>query len=133
MSRWAALVVFLFAWTLTTHGKVSVSGDEPHYLMITQSLLYDGDLDLQNNFDRKEYQAYYPGTLRNVDLQRRGARGEAYSIHAPGTAACRQKAPPWYGKPAHPSRSRSASGRNTLGVRLTTGDGRHDGMRTPVP
>ena len=62
-------------------------GDEPHYLMITQSLLNDRDLDLQNNFDRKEYQAYYPGTLRSVDLQVRGARGEAYSIHAPGTAA----------------------------------------------
>lgn len=62
-------------------------GDEPHYLMITQSLLHEGDLDLQDNFDRKEYQAYYPGTLPNVDLRRRGVRGEAYSIHAPGTSA----------------------------------------------
>jgi len=40
---------FLVAWTLTTHGKYSVTGDEPHYLIVSQSLLSDGDLDLRNN------------------------------------------------------------------------------------
>ena len=35
MNRRVAIVAFLFAWTLATHGKYSVSGDEPHYLMIT--------------------------------------------------------------------------------------------------
>lgn len=44
------VVAFLFTWTLTTHGKFSVSGDEPHYLIITQSLIADGDLDLANNY-----------------------------------------------------------------------------------
>jgi hypothetical protein len=49
--RWkAALAVFLFAWTLTTHGKYSASGDEPHYLMITQSIVADHDLDVENNY-----------------------------------------------------------------------------------
>jgi hypothetical protein len=49
--RWqVALAVFLFAWTLTTHGKYSVSGDEPHYLMMTHSLVVDGDLELENNY-----------------------------------------------------------------------------------
>jgi len=50
VSRWAAVAVFLFAWTLTTHGKVSVSGDEPHYLLITHSIVVDGDLDVANNY-----------------------------------------------------------------------------------
>ena len=45
-----ALPVFLFVGTLTTHGKYSVSGDEPHYLMITQSIVSDLDLDVGNNY-----------------------------------------------------------------------------------
>src|ERR1700730_4185465 len=44
------LTVFVFVWTLTTHGKYSVSGDEPHYLMITQSIVSDMDLDVGNNY-----------------------------------------------------------------------------------
>ncbi|HTL43974.1 MAG TPA: hypothetical protein VL262_06510 [Vicinamibacterales bacterium] len=45
-----ATAIFLVIWGLTTHGKHSVSGDEPHYLMVAQSLLSDGDLDLRNNY-----------------------------------------------------------------------------------
>jgi hypothetical protein len=49
--RWTAgAVIFLFAWSLTTHGKYSATGDEPHFLMITQSLVADHDLDLANNY-----------------------------------------------------------------------------------
>ncbi|MBE3123636.1 MAG: hypothetical protein IMZ65_02405, partial [Planctomycetes bacterium] len=44
------LAIFLFTWTLTTHGKYSVSGDEPHYLMITHSVLVDHDMDVANNY-----------------------------------------------------------------------------------
>ncbi len=44
------VVMFLFTWTLTTHGKYSVSGDEPHYLMIAESLVTDHDLDVANNY-----------------------------------------------------------------------------------
>ena len=50
VSRKAALGVFVFAWTLTTHGKYSASGDEPHYLMITHSIVYDHDMDVANNY-----------------------------------------------------------------------------------
>ena len=45
-----AAIVFLFTWTLTTHGKYSASGDEPHYLMIAESLRTDGDLNVANNY-----------------------------------------------------------------------------------
>lgn len=50
MSRGAAVAVFLFTWTLTMHGKYSASGDEPHYLMITHSLVVDHDMDVANNY-----------------------------------------------------------------------------------
>ncbi len=49
-TRRAALVVFLFAWSLTTHGKYSASGDEPHYLMIAHSIVVDRDMDVANNY-----------------------------------------------------------------------------------
>jgi hypothetical protein len=44
------LVFFLVVWGLTTHAKYSATGDEPHYLMATESLVADGDLDLANNY-----------------------------------------------------------------------------------
>jgi hypothetical protein len=61
-------------------------GDEPHYLVITQSLLRDHDLRIENNHRRGDYQAYFPGTLR-PDFLKRGRDGEIYSIHAPGVSA----------------------------------------------
>lgn len=44
------VALFLFVWGLTTHGKFSASGDEPHYLAITRSLAHDRDLDVSNNY-----------------------------------------------------------------------------------
>jgi hypothetical protein len=45
-----AVGLFIFIWSLTTHGKYSNTGDEPSYLMITRSLVRDHDLDLSNNY-----------------------------------------------------------------------------------
>lgn len=61
-------------------------GDEPHYLIITQSLLADGDLRIEDNHARREYVAYVEGQLR-PDYLRRGRDGAIYSIHAPGVSA----------------------------------------------
>jgi hypothetical protein len=47
-------VIFVVVWVMTTHGKYSVSGDEPHYLIVTQSLWADGDIDLRNNHDAND-------------------------------------------------------------------------------
>ncbi len=60
-------------------------GDEPHYLVITQSLLYDRDLNIDNQHARREYSSFYGGNI-NPDLRKRGINGEAYSIHAPGVS-----------------------------------------------
>jgi hypothetical protein len=62
------------------------AGDEPHYLVITQSLLTDADLRIENNHRQEQYLDYYDGELR-PDFVRRGVDGQIYSIHAPGVAA----------------------------------------------
>jgi hypothetical protein len=80
-----SLVVFVGgaiyrAWTL------ELGGDEPHYLMITQSLLVDGDLKVDNNYRQREYLAFTQLELEPHYL-RRGVDHRIYSIHAPGLPA----------------------------------------------
>jgi len=80
----AAFAIYcLAAWQVSA---VLPGGDEPHYLVITQSLLSDGDIRIENNHQRGDYRAYFEGTLR-PDYLRRGQNGQIYSIHAPGLAA----------------------------------------------
>jgi hypothetical protein len=61
-------------------------GDEPHYLVATQSLLADADLKVANNYEQGDYLAYFGGRLQPHFLQR-SAAGEVYSIHSPGVSA----------------------------------------------
>jgi hypothetical protein len=61
-------------------------GDEPHYLVIAQSLLRDGDLRIENNHAEGQYREYTTRVLK-PDYLRRGSNGEIYSIHAPGLPA----------------------------------------------
>jgi hypothetical protein len=61
-------------------------GDEPHYLVITQSLLRDGDLAIENNHAAGQYREYTARDLK-PDYLRRGTNGQIYSIHAPGLPA----------------------------------------------
>jgi hypothetical protein len=58
-------------------------GDEPHYLVIAQSLWRDGDLRIQNNHQRRDYGEYFAHDLEPHDLTR-GADAEIYSIHPIG-------------------------------------------------
>jgi hypothetical protein len=62
-----------------------VVGDEPHYLLITESLLRDGDLDLANDYDDRHYAGYFAGELpgRHVSV---GYLGQQYSFHGIGPA-----------------------------------------------
>ena len=52
--------VFLGAHTTTA---MSATGDEPYYLLVTHSLLHDGDTDLADNFARRDYLPFYWGPL----------------------------------------------------------------------
>ena len=83
-----AIVVAAFASSLAASVVLAradriPSGDEPHYLIITQSLLKDGDLRIQNNHDRGDYFDYHDNGLP-PDFLQRGTDGQIYSVHAPG-------------------------------------------------
>jgi hypothetical protein len=89
--RWPALLPGLFAFVIFSlaafHASPAIpGGDEPHYLVITQSLLTDGDIKIENNHRRGDYRAYWGGDLP-PHVVRRGRDGEMYSIHAPGLPA----------------------------------------------
>jgi hypothetical protein len=79
----AAVLYLAAAWRLS---PVLPSGDEPHYLVIAESLLRDGDLRIENNHASRGYLAYVDGELK-PDYLRRGRDRQIYSIHAPGLPA----------------------------------------------
>ncbi len=75
-------IVGTAAGRLAGHGSIP-GGDEPHYLVITQSLLADGDLQIENNHARRDYAPYFQGDL-HPDYVARGRNGAIYSIHPVG-------------------------------------------------
>lgn len=86
------LAVILFGWLLVIYNIISLglltpshplTGDEPHYLLITTSLLQDQDTDLANNFQNQDYLIFYPGKLTPHTYPGR-RKDSAYSRHGPG-------------------------------------------------
>jgi hypothetical protein len=82
----AAFACVLFALSAWRVAPMIPGGDEPHYLVIAQSLLIDHDLTIEDVHRRGDYRVYYPGELP-PHVQRRGRNGEIYSVHAPGLPA----------------------------------------------
>jgi hypothetical protein len=73
-------------WLAASHliaSPVFPGGDEPHYLVMAQSLWRDGDLDIENNHRRGDYAEYF-GSPLEPHFQKRGADGRIYSIHPVG-------------------------------------------------
>ena len=96
IERWSltAVTIAIFVSTAAAAGLAAQrltsttlfpSGDEPHYLVIAQSLWRDGDLKIENNHQRGDYREYYPGDLDPHYLTR-GTDREIYSIHPIGIA-----------------------------------------------
>lgn len=83
----AAAAAILLCGTAAWFVSPSVpGGDEPHYLVITQSLLHDFDLKIENNHQQRDYASYTRADLEPA-YWRRGQDGEIYSIHMPGLPA----------------------------------------------
>jgi hypothetical protein len=60
----AAVLLVPYLALLPYHNSVMpTASDEPHYLIIIQSLLEDRDLDLTNNYDSEAYREFYPDRL----------------------------------------------------------------------
>lgn len=66
-----------------THTILFPSGDEPHYLVLAQSLWRDGDLKIENNHARRDYAEYFGRDLDPHYLTR-GKDREIYSVHPVG-------------------------------------------------
>ena len=83
----AAMLAAGFAAMRLTSTALFPAGDEPHYLVIAQSLWRDGDLKIENNHQRGDYREYYEPDLEPHYLTR-GADGDIYSIHPIGIRSC---------------------------------------------
>jgi hypothetical protein len=79
----ASILVYNAGSLMIISQDVTFSGDEPHYLMISHSLLYDGDINLANNYENKDYEKYMPPETQLVRHIAPGTQGK-YSFHSPG-------------------------------------------------
>jgi hypothetical protein len=66
---------------MTTHGKPSSTGDEPHYLMVSHSLLVDGDLDVANNYAQNDGRFIGHDGLTAGPHARETRAGRTWSTH----------------------------------------------------
>src|SRR3954447_18542437 len=82
----ATLASFLFfRW----HDPQPYSGDEPHYLLVSKSLIVDGDVDVKNDYLERRYHEYYRGHLDphiNTSMFT-PASPHWYSMHGVGLSA----------------------------------------------
>lgn len=85
-----AFLFYQLATLILVLQGVTFSGDEPNYLLITHSLIYDGDINLANNYARQDYFAFYSRQehprLKLGIYGRYGKKGEdyIYPINLPG-------------------------------------------------
>ena len=83
----ATLVPLCFALFTVAGGRASVvvgpQGDEPHYLMVAESLLRDGDLALDADYAEGRYSAFHDAPLA-PHFRVRGRQREILSLHAVG-------------------------------------------------
>lgn len=82
-NRAAAIAGIVYALTIPAMLRTPIDGDEPYYLLVTQSMVRDLDLDLAN-----QYRDILTNENRRPDLKPQlgdpvGKNGEQYSRHEP--------------------------------------------------
>lgn len=85
---WAAVIAFILVTGFGARffGGVGTSGDEPHYLIITQSILEDGDFDIKNNYIDQTYKKFFADDIEphvNAKITE-SSDPHWYSVHGPG-------------------------------------------------
>jgi hypothetical protein len=77
-------IFFLYAAaSVRVQQRVGPQGDEPHYLMVAESLLRDRDLSLEQDYAEGRYLAFHDAPLE-PHYRVRGKHGEIFSLHAVG-------------------------------------------------
>ena len=78
---------YAFSVDIRATRGASISGDEPFYLLTTQSLLDDGDFDLRNQYEERSYESFFdhPDGLWRQSVPLPG--GQLLSPHNPGLPA----------------------------------------------
>lgn len=78
------VVLALYAGvSLRVQRQVGPEGDEPHYLMVADSLIRDGDVSLERDYAEGRYRPFHPQPLQ-PHYRVRGRDGAIYSLHALG-------------------------------------------------
>ena len=80
-------VAYVFSIDIRASRGASISGDEPFYLLTTQSLLQDGDLDIVNQYENRSYERFFdhPDGLWRQSVP--SPDGRLLSPHNPGLSA----------------------------------------------
>ena len=83
----ALVAVYLFSAGIRATRGASITGDEPFYVLTTQSIIEDGDLDLRNQYAARSYESFFdhPDGLwkQSIPLP----DGRLLSPHNPGLSA----------------------------------------------
>lgn len=85
----AAALLFLLQITIIAGFWGSLpqpGGDEPHYLVISWSLMADGDLQLADDYKAREYHRWHEGWIQAHTKSGKGGSAEQYSMHNIGLA-----------------------------------------------
>ena len=88
MRRTAALWLLLFGVYAATlgfdaFGNSDYGGDEPHFLLTAESLVEDGDIDLNNQYAARAYDGFYPYDLDKHGEETQGRLHEPHGLGFP--------------------------------------------------
>ena len=79
-------ILFIFSSAVIVKKGVVLSGDEPHYLALSQSIVKDADLNVFNQYFREGYKEFI--AVKKLPAHAAFGRGykRMYSIHLPGVS-----------------------------------------------
>ncbi len=82
-TRAAVIALLVYLLLVPAMTRVPIDGDEPYYLLITESIVHDFDLDLANQYGSLDRSQTRRPDLRPQEGDPTGPRGEQYSRHEP--------------------------------------------------